>query len=256
MTQAMIYGPTLQGKGSFDGGNITEQKPIDFGHEGAVVKRVGPLFYWAWAISKEDGSIPLHPHQVFEIMTYVVNGRAEHGDTLGTRSVVGPGGAQVMQTGSGVSHQERFIGPNMEAFQIWFEPEAQEALRRQPTYAQFEHEQFPIVSGDGYVVKTVIGTDAPVELVTDVQMWDVEIEPGKTFQHTIPAGKSLTALAIRGGGELSGMDSSTQSFHNKDFIVMRADHVTDAAFTAVEENLRLILIEVPTEVPYPLYRKR
>ncbi|TDF91151.1 hypothetical protein E1757_33335 [Paenibacillus piri] len=45
--------------------------------------------------------------------TCVVSGKAEHGDSLGTRSVVGPGGAQVMQTGSGVSHEEGFVGPNI-----------------------------------------------------------------------------------------------------------------------------------------------
>ncbi|WP_220446569.1 pirin family protein [Paenibacillus piri] len=42
-----------------------------------------------------------------------MSGKAEHGDSLGTRSVVGPGGAQVMQTGSGVSHEEGFVGPNI-----------------------------------------------------------------------------------------------------------------------------------------------
>jgi len=255
MTQAMIYGPTLQGTGSFDGGKILEQKPIDFGHEGAVVKRVGPLFYWAWATA-EEGHIPLHPHQVFEIMTYVVKGHAEHGDTLGTRSTVGAGGAQIMQTGSGVSHKESFIGPDMEAFQIWFEPKAEEAVHRPPTYNQFEHEAFPMIQGNGYTVKTVMGQESPVEIVTEAQMWDVEIEPGKTYQHSIRDGYSLAVLAIRGDGELGGMDNSAQSFKQKDFIVMRADRATDATFTAAEANLRLIIIEVPTEVPYPLYRKR
>ena len=136
------YSVNQQGVGEFDGGKITEQKPIGFPGEGSEVKRVGPLFYWAWAKSEHEGYIPLHPHQGFEIITYVISGKAEHGDSLGTRSTVGAGGLQVMQTGSGVSHEEGFVGPNMQGFQIWFEPHLSEALRRKPTYQQYDHEEF------------------------------------------------------------------------------------------------------------------
>ncbi|MFC4322973.1 pirin family protein [Litchfieldia salsa] len=113
-----LYPPNKQGTGQFDNGKITEQKPIGFPGEGSEVMRVGPLFYWAWAKADKVGYIPKHPHQGFEIITYVVSGKAEHGDSLGTKSVVGPGGIQVMQTGSGVWHEEGFVGPNMEGFQI------------------------------------------------------------------------------------------------------------------------------------------
>jgi redox-sensitive bicupin YhaK (pirin superfamily) len=47
-----------------------------------------------------------------------VNGKAEHGDSLGTKSTIGPGGIQVMQTGSGVSHEEAFIGPDFDDFKF------------------------------------------------------------------------------------------------------------------------------------------
>ncbi|UVI28981.1 pirin family protein [Paenibacillus spongiae] len=259
MTQPLIYGPTLQASGAFDGGKITEQKPIGFPGEGSVIKRVGPLFYWAWAESKEEGYIPLHPHQAFEIMTYVVQGQAMHGDTLGTKSIIGAGGAQVMQTGSGVSHEERFIGPDMEGFQIWFEPSMKEALQRQPTYSQFEHDQFPSEQGDGYVSKNVLGPDSPIELVAEAQMWDVTIEPGRTFRHTIAEDKTLTALAIRGNGTIgyASEERLAARFNHKDFIVQRADDALEIILTATDEAaLRIILIEVPTNVSYPLLRKR
>ncbi len=103
-----------------------------------------------------------------------------------------------MQTGSGVSHEERFIGPDMEGFQIWFEPELRAAMQRKPTYKQFEHEEFPIRQANGAVLKTVIGEGSPIELVADVHVWDIELEPGASYTHTIPGGRTLTALAIRG----------------------------------------------------------
>ncbi|AFH65142.2 pirin family protein [Paenibacillus caseinilyticus] len=257
--QILIYPPSMQGTGSFDGGSITEQKPIGFSGEGSVVKRVGPLFYWAWARAEEEGYIPLHPHQGFEIMTYVLQGRAEHGDTLGTRSTVGAGGAQIMQTGSGVSHEERFIGPNMEAFQIWFEPAIRQALLRQPTYAQVEHGEFPAEQAEGCTRKTVIGEGSPVRLVTDALMWDVELEPGRLLRHPLPAGRTLTALAVRGGGSWHAADAPEKagSFREKDFVLLHSHKDAEAVVTAdAGGRLRLLLIEVPSSVDYPLHPKR
>ncbi|MEK8127570.1 pirin family protein [Paenibacillus filicis] len=257
--QIMVYTPSMQGSGSFNGGKITEQKPIGFSGEGSVVKRIGPLFYWAWAFSPEEGHIGSHPHKAFEIMTYVVQGQAEHGDSLGTRSVVGPGGAQVMQTGSGVSHQEHFIGPDMEAFQIWFEPELEAALLRQPTYRQYEHEDFPVREGDGFRFKTVIGADSPIEIVADAKVWDLEVDPGGSFTYTVPAGRTLAALAIRGGGtwEHAGSPQPLTAFRHRDFMVMRADSASEVKLHAPEgETLRILGIEVPSSVDYPLYPKR
>ena len=42
-----ICPPEAQEVGQFDGGRITEIKPIGFLHEGPEIKNLGPLFYWA-----------------------------------------------------------------------------------------------------------------------------------------------------------------------------------------------------------------
>ncbi|MCR8629920.1 pirin family protein [Paenibacillus radicis (ex Xue et al. 2023)] len=254
-----IYPPEKQAVGNFDGGKITELKPIGFPREGSAVKGIGPLFYWAWAHAKEEGHIPMHPHQAFEIITYMVNAQAEHSDTLGTRSIVTAGGLQVMQTGSGVSHSEKFIGPDSEGFQIWFEPHLREALQRQPTYNQYDHEAFPAFESAGLTVKTVIGEDSPVELVADVQMWDVELAGGISYNLKLEAGRSLAALAIRGHGSWTlalEADKPVHPFNHKDFTVIEAEgeQAEDVVLTAAAEGLRMILIEIPTEVDYPLYK--
>ncbi|OXM87164.1 pirin family protein [Paenibacillus rigui] len=257
-----VYPPQKQAIGAFDGGSITEQKPIGFPGEGSAVKRIGPLFYWAWAHAPEEGFIPMHPHQAFEIITYMVHGQAEHADTLGTRSVVHAGGAQVMQTGSGVSHSERFVGPDSEGFQIWFEPLIREALQRKPTYNQYEHEAFPTLQSEGMTVKTIIGKGSPIDLVAAMNMWDVELLPGFTYRHMLQAGQSLAALAIRGDGGAWTVSERTKntvtpvSFHNKDFSVLEADEEEAELLLTADSKLRIILIEVPTNVDYPLYQKR
>ncbi|MBD2848653.1 pirin family protein [Paenibacillus sp. IB182496] len=260
--KATIYPRDVQGTGAFDGGAIVEQKPIGFPHEQSAVERVGPLFYWAWGEVPQEGAIGLHPHRGFEIMSYVLAGRAEHGDTLGTSSIVGAGGAQVMQTGSGVSHQERIIGPDAEMFQIWFEPHLSQATKREPTYRQHEHEDFPVYEGAGVTVKTVIGQDAPVELVTDVQAWDLQLEPGASHLVALPAGYALAALAVRGGGvwtddEGAGATAELAAFGPRDFVVLEAG-ASDGRLrldAGADAALRMFAIAVPVAVDYPLYRK-
>ena len=64
-----IYPPEAQAVGQFDGGRITEIKPIGFPQDGPAPRHLGPLFYWAWATAKGYGKIALHPHQAFEIMS-------------------------------------------------------------------------------------------------------------------------------------------------------------------------------------------
>ena len=252
-----IYPPDKQGRGAFDGGRITEYKPIGFPGDGAEVKRVGPLFYWAWASAHEPSKIGLHPHRAFEIMSYVLEGEIGHYDTLGTRSRVSQGGAQVMQTGSGVMHEEEMLEAGTAFFQIWFEPHLQEALRRPPTYAEHHHADFPVHQADGVAVKTVIGEGAPVELVAEVAMEDVTVTPGAAYRRRLAAGRSLAVVAVSGNGFWQRDDSGTPlPIAAQDFTVIHAG--ADEIVTAIAgegEPLRLTVIEVPTEVDYPLYRK-
>ena len=252
-----VYPPARQGQGAFDGGRITEYKPIGFPGDGAEVKRVGPLFYWAWATAHAPSKIGLHPHQAFEIMSYVLKGEIGHYDTLGTRSRVSKGGAQVMQTGSGVSHEEEMSAAGTEFFQIWFEPYLQEAIRRAPTYAEYHDADFHVTEKDGVSIKAIIGHDAPISLVADVQMQDVTVMPGHRYARPLLAGQCLAAVTISGAGHWQGANGTERaSVSANDFAVIQAG--TDTVVTAVADDhelLRLAIVEVPSSVDYPLYPK-
>lgn len=257
-----VYPPEQQGTGEFDGGKITEQKPIGFPQDRSAVRRVGPLFYWAWAAVPEEGAIGLHPHQGFEIMSYVLQGRAEHGDTLGNASTVGAGGAQVMQTGSGVSHQEKVVGPDAQLFQIWFEPELSQAVKRTPTYNQYEDGDFPLARSGSASVKTIIGEGSPIRLVTEARMWEIRLAPESEYTLPLPAGQSFAALAVRGDGAWIGPRAddgsvATAAFREKDFIVLdAAGRAGDVRLVAdAHSELHAFIIQVPTEVNYFLYNK-
>lgn len=247
-----IIKPQDQAFGQFDGGKIIEQKPIGFSGEGSLINRLGPLFYWAWAKSEGEGGIGFHPHQGFEILTYVIKGRGRHQDTLGTISDVGAGGAQVMQTGSGVHHAESILEP-YEGFQIWFEPHLSKAIKQTPTYSKYVHEDFPFTSENGVVVKTILGEHSPINIVTDAKMYDVEIGNGVTYKYALSPNRTLAGLAIRGNGGV--INELEVSFNNKDFIIIQSEKVETFTIQPKGAELRMLLIEIPTEVDYPLYRK-
>ena len=77
-----------------------------FLNEGLKMDHLGPLFYWAWAEAEGYGGIALHPHKAFEILSYALKGEIGHYDALKNRSRVKAGGVPVMETGSGVYHEE------------------------------------------------------------------------------------------------------------------------------------------------------
>jgi hypothetical protein len=87
-------------------------------------------------------------------------------------------------------------------------------------------------------------------------MWDIKVMTAKSYLHMIPAGRTLAALSIIGHGKWT--DEKDQSisavFQHKDFMTLNAESDTKAILEAGEgTELRMILIEVPSQVNYPLY---
>jgi redox-sensitive bicupin YhaK (pirin superfamily) len=251
-----ILGPEQQGKEEFDGGKIMAQKPLGFSGQGAATVRLGPLFYWAWGRAEAAGGIGFHPHQGFEILSYGIAGDGFHRDTLGTESTLQVGDIQLMQAGSGMHHAES-VEAGFESFQIWLEPYLNETVRREPTYSLFKHEEFPQTDQDGVKVKTILGEGSPIrQLVADARMFDVEVEEGATYVHRLLPNRTLGGLSIRGtGGSFMIAGQEPVHFVNKDFAIAQTEHEEDIIIRAAGETLRIFLIEVPTEVDYPLYNK-
>ncbi|WP_036717844.1 pirin family protein [Paenibacillus harenae] len=252
MSNIQIIKPKDQAIGEFDSGKITEQKPIGFSGEGSQINRLGPLFYWAWGKASGPAGIDAHPHKGFEIFTYILSGEVFHEDSLGTESVVGTGGVQLMQTGSGMWHAEGMNGPG-EGLQIWLEPYLDDAFKRPPHYSKYAHEDFPAVHDKGVTVKTILGTGSPMHLVTDAYMYDVNITAGATHTHALSSNRTLAGLAIRGKGGVIGR--SETAFENKDFFIIQSEDSESITIRPKNQDLRIVLIEVPTEVDYPLYKK-
>ena len=251
-----IYPPEAQAVGQFDGGRITEIKPLGFPHESPTISNLGPLFYWAWATAKGYGKIALHPHQAFEIMSYALEGEIGHYDSLGNRSRVQAGGAQVIQAGSGISHEEETMGEFTDFFQIWFDPDTQKTIHNNPTYNEFKSDDFLIEYQEGVTLKTILGDESPINIESEAIMKDISIEKDRQYQYPLNRGRTLATVIISGKGILFDLQTGAKHYvSKKDFALIHASECGNVLIQAgTESTLRVAMIDVPAQTNYPLYR--
>jgi redox-sensitive bicupin YhaK (pirin superfamily) len=145
---------------------------------------------------------PTHPHRDMEIITYVLEGKLEHKDSLGTGSVILPGDGQRMTAGSGIRHSE--FNPSttdaVHLLQIWIQPE-KAAL--QPSY---EQKSFPEGEKQGKLrlIASRQAADGSVKINQDAQLYVSLLKPNEEVTHELAAGRHAWLQIARGAVELNG----------------------------------------------------
>jgi redox-sensitive bicupin YhaK (pirin superfamily) len=88
---------------------------------------------------------PWHPHRGIETVTYMLEGKVEHGDSIGNSGIVGAGAVQWMTAGSGIIHQEmpKPVDGKMGGFQLWVNlPRSQKY--HVPRYQEISPDMIPV----------------------------------------------------------------------------------------------------------------
>ena len=85
-------------------------------------------------------------------------------------------------------------------------------------------------------------------------MEDLTLAAGTHYERPLAAGRSLAMVIISGAGTLG---PAADAIQKQDLAVVHAAEETILSFhTTADAPLRFALIEVPTEVDYPLYPQR
>jgi len=186
-----------QAIGSFNHGEILENKPIGFPQDRGQTKPYSNLFYWAHAYSTKGSTIGLHPHKGFEIISYVLKGLIKHYDTSTDKWLeLTEGGLQVIKSGSGISHSEE-ITANSEIFQIWFDPNIRNSITKKAEYESFEYSRFPDETINGVKTKTIVGSSSPVNLDTEgIEIHEILLT--KNYSHKSEANKTYSIYVVDG----------------------------------------------------------
>ena len=228
-------------------GAFIENKPIPFPNSKGTTA-YSNLFYWAHLEAKETAEFPLHPHEGFEIMTFIFKGSLEHFDTATqVWTPLDEGGIQVIQAGSGVKHAER-ITKGSQLFQIWFDPDFSKSMLKDADYKDYQKTAFKTESIEGIeVLKYLTGT-SPVYFETPgIQVNKYIFEPG-VYKEV--SDKDFTYSYYLLDGDMS----INKTELNKDgFLVI--DEMEEIAFV-VDKYAELFMIKSPTVVGYERFIKR
>lgn len=180
------------------GHRFITNKPVVY-QGNSQVKPYNNLFYWSHGFARETSQFELHPHEGFEILSYVIEGSNDHFDTATDKwTPLGPGDFQIIQAGSGVYHAER-LNKGTRAFQIWFDPNFQTALKKAPAYADYLTAEWPEENIEGVWIKDLVGGSSPALMDTpglQIQRW--RSEANATFSLEIPAGYTYHFYVVRG----------------------------------------------------------
>ncbi len=199
-----------QAYGAFNGGEIVENKPIGFPREGGHTKPYSSLFYWANAIAKADSTIGLHPHEGFEIMSFVIEGTIRHYDTqLKDWKELNVGDAQIIRAGNGISHAEH-MAKDGRMFQIWVDPNLKKTMQQPASYNDYPAAEIPSsVQGDLKILHYA-GDQGIMQLDTDnisIQRWELN------GSHSIEEINTIHSLYVLSGKiSINGKDAKTDDF--------------------------------------------
>ncbi len=150
-----------------------------------------------------NNGFPTHPHRDMEIITYILEGKLEHKDSLGTGSVILPGDGQRMTAGSGIRHSE--FNPSAtdaaHLLQIWIQPEK---AGLPPSY---EQKSFPEEEKRGKlrVIASRDAQDGSVKINQDAKLYVSLLKPGEEVSHEFGNGCHGWLQVARGTVELNGM---------------------------------------------------
>lgn len=166
--------------------------------------RFGPLTF---AEGKPMDVAP-HPHIGLQTVTWLLDGEVAHDDSLGSASVLRPGGVNVMTSGAGIAHAEqtpRDHTGRLNGVQLWTAlPEAHRHMA-----ATFEHAaEVPVIEYPGGLVRVFAGAlqkQAPaVSYFSDLIGADLQVHPGQALDVPLQPAFEHAVLVLDGEAAVDG----------------------------------------------------
>jgi redox-sensitive bicupin YhaK (pirin superfamily) len=143
-----------------------------------------------------------HAHRDMEILSYVLEGKLAHKDSMGHTEVLGPNEIQKMSAGSGVIHSE-FNGSESEPvhfLQIWIEPATKGTP---PAYQQIKFDPEEKQNRFKILASSKPGAGS-VQINQDAEMAVTELSPGSEITHSLSPDRAAWLHVISGSVTVNG----------------------------------------------------
>jgi quercetin 2,3-dioxygenase len=137
-----------------------------------------------------------HAHRDMEILSYVLEGKLAHKDSMGHGEILGPNEIQRMSAGKGVVHSE-FNGSDSDPvhfLQIWIVPKT---TGGEPEYEQLKfnpeekRNRFKLLATS----EEALGA---VRISQDARVFVAELTPGTALEHALADGRSAWVHVVKG----------------------------------------------------------
>ncbi len=228
-------------------GNLEENKPIGFTADMKAVRPYSNIFYWANTWTDMGAELSKHPHQGFEIFTYVLSGNWEHFDEKkNTWISLSPGDVHIIKAGSGIAHSEKFH-PDTQIFQIWFDPNLKKSLARPSSCQMISSDKFYSEEIPNLTSKIICDEewDAPLKLESEkITIKDNKITPGLKKYRLDPQ-MYYSWYLLKGELEISN-----QIIRRNDFFIVKGERAFDFH---VSRHARLFVVSSPIKPSYNTY---
>lgn len=186
-----------------------------------------------------------HPHIGLATVTYLMEGRIMHRDSLGSVQEIEPGAVNWMTAGSGIVHSERSpddaraTGPALYGLQTWVAlPKAHEET--DPAFYHHPAAEIPKAEADGVSITVVAGTSdgmtSPVRTFSDMLYADVLLAPGARYQLKA---EHIERAAYVISGQV-GVEGQTGSFTETELVVFKPG--AEIVLRAVDGPARIMLV--------------
>ena len=149
-----------------------------------------------------------HAHRDMEILTYVIEGKLLHRDSMGEQHVLGPNEIQMMSAGSGIIHSE-FNASETEpvhSLQIWILPAAEDLT---PAYQQIAFEPQEKRGRLRLLVAPEKSGDGPMTVIRqDARIYVSELGTGESVKYAMDSTRHAWIQMVRGAVSLNGQSLS------------------------------------------------
>jgi redox-sensitive bicupin YhaK (pirin superfamily) len=155
------------------------------------------------------GGFPSHPHRGFETVTYMLDGRMRHEDSMGNRGDLGPGDVQWMSAARGIIHSEmpQQTEGRMRGFQLWINLPARDKMKP-AAYRDIPSAEIPtaVLDGGG-TARVILGAleqaagrvTGPVRANSAASLYaDVHLPADTVFGAPVAAGASAFVYVYEG----------------------------------------------------------
>ena len=188
---------------------------------------------------------PWHPHRGIETVTYMLEGRVEHGDSMGNSGIIHPGDIQWMTAGSGIVHQEmpKAGKSSMYGLQLWVNLPATHKMMS-PRYRGIKAEEIPVLKEEnGIIVKVIAGElngiKGPVkDIIAEPVYFDVSLPESSAYTFKVNQDYTVFAFVFEGEGLFDEIHGSPV----KKGQLAKLTHGDKVKVTTTDSKTRFILV--------------